>query len=86
MVDKDGKYSRSKIIAFYISGSGLHVYPTLTTSGIYIQSVEQKSFYLFNSSGQFIKYLRQGQNDISSLPAGIYLIKNGEEVVRISKQ
>lgn len=87
MVDNDGKYTYSNVIAISInSAMDIKVYPTISNSIINISSTTFQKFFLYNSSGQFIKNLVIGQNDISALVSGLYFIKCNDKILQIIKQ
>lgn len=87
MTDKDNKDVYSKIISFSAkTKDDILVYPTITKSLFTIQSNKPGKFYLYNSQGQVVDILSAGNNNISTLPAGVYYVKTGELVFTIIKE
>ncbi len=86
MTDKDGSYRYSPTLSIINQDNTMDIYPTVTTSGITIQSTSSKGFSLYNSSGQFLRILSSGYNDISNEKSGVYFIKTKNSTVKIYKQ
>lgn len=86
-VDADDEYSFSNIIRLQNNGmSPVKIYPTITTAILTIENVTGSSIRLYNSNGQCLGSLLPGNNNISSLPAGLYFIKVDEAGFKIIKQ
>jgi hypothetical protein len=88
MVDKDGQFTYSNIIAIRLNAlTEIKVYPTTTSANLNIYSAEEdQEVRLYNINGQYIQQVLNGQNDISHLPSGIYVVKTNDKTVRIVKQ
>jgi hypothetical protein len=88
MVDKDGQFTYSNIIAIRLNAlTDIKVYPTTTSANLNIYSAEEdQEVRLYNINGQYIQQVLNGQNDISHLPSGIYFVKTNDKTVRIVKQ
>ena len=88
MVDKDGQFTYSNIIAIRLNAlTDIKVYPTTTSANLNIYSAEEdQEVRLYNINGQYIQQVLNGQNDISHLPSGIYVVKTNDKTVRIVKQ
>lgn len=87
MVDKDGRFTYSKVIAITMNSTmEIKVYPTISNTMINISNTGSQKLLLYNSSGQFIKNLVIGQNDVSALATGLYFIKCNDKIIRIIKQ
>ncbi len=78
------------------SAGQLKIYPNPSSSNLFIESSEKEmSTQIFSLSGSLISNLKQesftigeytNQIDITSLPAGIYIIKIGSEMSRFVKE
>jgi FG-GAP-like repeat/Secretion system C-terminal sorting domain len=88
MVDKDGQFTYSNIIAIRLNAlTDIKVYPTTTSANLNIYSAEEdQEVRLYNINGQYIQQVLNGHNDISHLPSGIYVVKTNDKTVRIVKQ
>ncbi len=87
MVDKDGKFTYSNVLAFKLNtDAAIRVYPTVTNATINIYTYNVQRILLYNTNGQYVQNLLRGQNDISHLPSGIYFVKTNDTTIRIVKQ
>jgi len=83
MVDIDASAKLSPVITVYFNSTNeIVVFPTITTDKIQIQSLEEIDVQVYSLSGTLLqqKYLT-GHDfiDLSDLPAGLYILKYGEE-------
>ncbi|MFT3935752.1 MAG: T9SS type A sorting domain-containing protein [Chitinophagaceae bacterium] len=97
-VDLDGKvtYSQIRLLSFNVQAGALKAFPNPAKSTLHIQLPQaapgQHSLQLYNLSG--VQVLMQSvpagslqmDADISSLSAGIYILRYGNESVRVVKQ
>ena len=87
MVDKDGQFTYSNVIAIRLNApTDTRAYPTITSSNLNIYTIEGQEIILYNINGQYVQNLLNGQNDISHLPSGIYFVKTNDQTIRIVKQ
>jgi FG-GAP-like repeat/Secretion system C-terminal sorting domain len=88
MVDKDGRFTYSNVIAIRLNAlTDIKVYPTTTSANLNIYTVEEdQEIRLYNINGQYVQQVLNGQNDISRLPSGIYFVKTNDKTIRIIKQ
>lgn len=87
MVDKDGEFTYSKVLAFRLNAvTKTKVYPTVTNAAINIDTYKDQKIMIYNANGQYVQNLLSGQNDISHLPSGVYFVKTNDETIRIVKQ
>jgi hypothetical protein len=88
MVDKDGKFTYSNVIAIRLNAlTDIKVYPTITSANLNIYNIEEnQEVRLYNINGQYVQQVFNGQNDISHLPSGIYFVKTNDKTIRIAKQ
>lgn len=87
ITDRDAKFRYSKVLSFSTGKEGdVLVYPTVTGSGLTIQTNRQEKFYLFTSGGQLVGTLSPGTNDVSRLPSGVYYLKASDKVIKITRQ
>ena len=62
------------------------VYPNPTKDMLYIEGAEEQIIRVYNRSGVFLLRNKGKQVDVSALPADIYLLQIGTQVVRFIKQ
>lgn len=86
ITDKDRSATYTRIISFSTKKDDVVIFPTITHSTFTIRTARQETFSLYNASGAFVKSIRNGTNDISTLPAGVYYVKTSDSVIAITKQ
>jgi hypothetical protein len=87
IVDKDGRFTYSPVVSLVIKKNDqLLVYPTVSNSSVFVSTVNNQNVYLYNSTGQLIKHLHAGQNDISDLVNGLYVVRMADVAVKIKKE
>jgi hypothetical protein len=88
IVDKDGGVTKSVVVYVDVTKPArLGVYPQITQSIIYVSSEDNSTIFLHNLSGQIVKQLNNGFNDLSECRNGLYIIRTAKgQTVKIIKQ
>ena len=92
MVDVDGRYRHSKVIAVRVSGPALLVYPNPGNGQFVVQIDNARSvlLQLFDASGKMVhrQQLVQGMNqvDVKFLSRGVYVLKLEDGVQRYAEK
>lgn len=86
-IDINGNFSYSKIISSTndVKTSNIFINTNLTSGIFYVTTNFSDDIFLLSTSGQIIQKLVKGKNNITSLPAGMYLIKMNTDVLKIVK-
>lgn len=86
IVDKDGRFTYSKIISLHVSGQlGVAIYPNPAQNILHITGLQRvvSPISIIDITGKIIKEISSGSNlysvDISSLSPGVYSIKFKED-------
>jgi hypothetical protein len=85
-VNFNNKYLYSHIISLKTETSDpIRVFPSPGQVSVTIECDNNLELKLYNQLGQYIQSMSVGNNDISSLPGGLYYIKTRESAVRFVK-
>jgi hypothetical protein len=90
-VDVDGQQAYSPVVAVSLTPLAAGVFdlfpsPATTTLTLQTQDPGQAPWTIFNELGQSVGTLQVGPNDVSHLPAGVYVVRNHQQVRRFVKQ